>query len=200
MQSGWVAAHCDDDLSFTQQTPDHIATHKSPRAANASTKPSYKLRAWGTSDVDTYLSLLDDPDVWRYMPEDYPNPISHDLAIALIELSNASNHHQVFAVERHSKPVGQVRLEYDVEPNNPACAEISYWVGKRYWNQGIGSDMVDLFTARCLRDNMGLTSLIARVHRDNVCSLKVLEKAGYTVEGPDANNSNWIKLRLMRDA
>lgn len=112
------------------------------------------------------------------MPEEYPNPITRDLATALIELSNASNHHQVFAVERHDKPVGQLRLEYDVDPNDPACAEISYWLGKSYWNQGIGSEIVRLFSARCFRDNLGLTSLIARVHRDNVGSFKVLEKSG----------------------
>lgn len=196
MQQGWVPADCDDDLTFVHHNA--ISSDFAP-TKRVAPKQHFTLRAWGSSDVDAYIALLDDPDVWWFLPEDYPSPISHDLAIALIELSNASNHHQVFAVEREGSPVGQVRLEYDVEPNNPASAEISYWLGQAHWGKGIGSDMVNLFTARCLRDNPGLTSLIARVHKDNVASLRALTKAGYAVESADATRADWVKLRLVRD-
>lgn len=196
MQQGWVPSDCEDDLSLL---PQNAVASGLSRAKRTPSHHAYKMRPWGMGDVEAYVELLDDPDVWRFLPEDYPNPVSRDLAVALIELSNASNHHQVFAVERSGTVIGQVRLEYDVEPNNPASAEISYWLGRDHWGKGIGSDITTLFTARCLRDNPALTSLIARVHKDNTASLNVLGKAGYEVEGPDTTRPDWLRLRVLRD-
>ncbi|MEN8891583.1 GNAT family N-acetyltransferase [Planktotalea arctica] len=193
MQQGWVSDACEDDLSMV------LLNQLDPTARRKDAQSGYALRAWSTGDVDSYIALLGDPDVWRFMPENYPAPFTRDLATALIELSNASNHHQVFAVEFDGDPVGQVRLEFDVEPENPACAEISYWLGRVHWGKGIGSDVVKLFTARCLRDNLGLTSLIARAHRENIGSLRALKKAGYVLEGADPKHADWLKMRLIRD-
>lgn len=162
-------------------------------------QPQYLLRAWGTGDLETYKALLDDPEVCHFMPEDYPNPLSEDMAMALIELSNASNHHQVYAIMRDGDVVGQVRLEYDVEQDNPSSAEISFWIGRPCWGKGIGRDVVKLFTTGSLRDNPWLKSLIARVHDENAKSMKALRNAGYVVEGTDPKRANWLKLRLNRD-
>ena len=202
MQQGWVRADCDDDLTFAPAVSFDTVQLK-PRTKMSvdliPLQPQYLLRAWGTGDLETYKALLDDPEVWRFMPEDYPNPLSDDMAMALIELSNASNHHQVFAILRDGDVVGQVRLEYDVEPDNGASAEISFWIGRAHWGKGIGRDVVKLFTKRSLRDNPWLTSLIARVHEDNVKSMKALLNAGYTVEGADKKRANWVQLRLQRE-
>ena len=100
---------------------------------------------------------------------------------------------------RDGDVVGQVRLEYDVEPDNGASAEISFWIGRAHWGKGIGRDVVKLFTRRSLRDNPWLTSLIARVHEDNVKSMKSLLNAGYVVEGADKKRANWVQLRLQRE-
>ena len=144
------------------------------------------------------MSLLDDPDVWTYMTEQYPDPLTEEEAAALIELSNASNHHQVFEVLRNTKPVGQVRLLFDVDPFNPATAEISYWLGREHWGKGIGSDIVHLFTKRCFADNIGITKLIARVHRDNGASSAILTKASYLLQGHDPKDQGWTLFAKHR--
>ncbi|MCH9824970.1 MAG: GNAT family N-acetyltransferase [Alphaproteobacteria bacterium] len=123
VQIGWISALAEDDFSpifrKNERTPRNAVAYK-PQV-NA-LHPQYSLRPWSSGDLPVYMSLLDDPDVWTYMTEEYPDPLTEEEAAALIELSNASNHHQVFAVLRDAKPVGQVRLLFDVDPLNPATA------------------------------------------------------------------------------
>lgn len=201
MQTGWVPALCDDDIDAPVPSVARTGPARSRVARKVQINalhPQYQLRAWELSDLDTYMALLDDPEVWAHMPEAYPDPLGPDMAEALIELSNASNHHQVFAVMRNTAIVGQVRLLYDVDDSDPGVAEISYWLGRSFWGKGIGSDVVALFTARCFADNGGLTSIIARVHAGNTGSEKVLLKAGYEAEGADPKDADWTIYRVRR--
>jgi len=199
VQIGWISALAEDDFS-----PTFRKNERSKRSAVAlmpqvnALHPQYRLRAWTEHDLSTYVDMLDDPEVWAFMPEAYPDPLTPEAAAALIELSNASNHHQVFAVLRNAKPVGQVRLLFDIDPLNPATAEISYWLGRTHWGKGIGSDIVKLFTKRCFNDNIGITKLIARVHRDNGASAAVLTKAGYMLQGHDPKDEGWTLFAKHR--
>ncbi len=63
--------------------------------------------------------------------------------------------------------------------------EISYWLGKEFWNKGIATQGLALFlevvTAR---------PLIARVAKDNTASIRVLEKNGFTLSGEGKWYSN----------
>lgn len=205
LQIGWVPANCDDDMDF----PSVNTRAGWPEVTNARSgvahepqmnalRPQYRLRAWEPGDLADYIRLLDDPEVWTYLPEAYPDPLTEDLASALIELSNASNHHQVFAVLRNAEIVGQVRLLFDVDDKNPGVAEISYWLGRAHWGKGIGGDIVGLFTKRCFADNPALTSIIAQVHRDNAGSRALLRKCGYMDAGSAPGNADIQILRLTR--
>lgn len=205
VQIGWIPAQCEDDIDVPPyetragwpgigQTRSAIA-HKPQINAR---QPQYRLRAWEQSDIADYLRLLNDPQVWTYLPEAFPDPLTEDLASALIELSNASNHHQVFAVLHNAEIIGQVRLLYDVDDADPGVAEISYWLGRAHWGKGIGSQIVALFTKRCFADNPGLTSIIAKVHRDNAGSQAILRKCGYGDARPDPADSDLVILSLGR--
>jgi len=63
--------------------------------------------------------------------------------------------------------------------------EISYWLGKEFWNKGIATQGLALFlkvvTAR---------PLMARVAKDNIASIRVLEKNGFTLSGEGKWYSN----------
>ena len=63
--------------------------------------------------------------------------------------------------------------------------EISYWLGKEYWGKGVAtqalSEFLDIVKAR---------PLYARVVKDNIASLRVLEKCGFTISGEDKGFAN----------
>ena len=52
--------------------------------------------------------------------------------------------------------------------------EISYWIGKKYWGQGIATRALSMFL-----DVIRLRPLYARAIKDNFASLRVLEKCGF---------------------
>lgn len=63
--------------------------------------------------------------------------------------------------------------------------EVTYWIGKEYWGKGIAT--------RALSELLGQLKtrpLYARAARDNVASLRVLEKCGFTVSGHDKGFAN----------
>jgi RimJ/RimL family protein N-acetyltransferase len=63
---------------------------------------------------------------------------------------------------------------------DPGERELTYWIGRSYWGQGIATCAVDAFLA--VDRSRPLT---ARVAADNVASRRVLEKCGFRVIGAD---------------
>jgi len=63
--------------------------------------------------------------------------------------------------------------------------EVSYWIGKEYWGRGLAT--------KALSDFLGyvkLRPLYARVAKDNIASIRVLEKCGFTMSGEGKGFSN----------
>ena len=58
-------------------------------------------------------------------------------------------------------------------------SEVSYWIGKAYWGQGIATRALSAFLAQANQTR----PIYARVAKDNVGSLRVLEKCGFTISG-----------------
>jgi RimJ/RimL family protein N-acetyltransferase len=63
--------------------------------------------------------------------------------------------------------------------------EITYWIGREHWGKGLAS--------AALREFLRLVQvrpLYARVAKDNIASIRVLEKCGFTYCGEDKCFSN----------
>lgn len=63
--------------------------------------------------------------------------------------------------------------------------EISYWIGKEYWNQGIATKALTEFL-----EYIEVRPLYARVAKDNLPSIRVLEKCGFKTISEDKGFSN----------
>lgn len=63
--------------------------------------------------------------------------------------------------------------------------EVSYWIGREYWGKGIATKALSQF--------LGLVKtrpLYARAAKDNLASIRILEKCGFAVYGEDKGFSN----------
>jgi RimJ/RimL family protein N-acetyltransferase len=194
VQIGWVPSTVVDDISGIRLGHRHASVPSAP--ASLTFGGRYRLRRWTEEDAGVFVALLDNPKLWDFMPEDYPAPLDAGLARSLIELSNASDHHDVFAVEADGEVVGQVRLAFDPASPDRSEGEVSYWIGEAYWGRGIGSDIVAHFSEHSFRSRPGLRSIIAKVHAANEASARILEKAGYVLEGTSGPDG----LRIFRRA
>lgn len=56
--------------------------------------------------------------------------------------------------------------------------EVSYWIGKRYWGKGVATGALSAFL-----EHYTIRPLYARAAKDNVGSLRVLEKCGFIRTG-----------------
>lgn len=63
--------------------------------------------------------------------------------------------------------------------------EVSFWLGKEYWGQGIATRALSAFFG-----HIAARPLYARAAKDNLASLRVLEKCGFTVCGEDEGFAN----------
>ena len=64
--------------------------------------------------------------------------------------------------------VGHVGCYTDQEFGKP---EVTYWIGKEYWGRGIATSALSLFL-----DQIRVRPIYARVAKDNLASIRVLQK------------------------
>ena len=77
-------------------------------------------------------------------------------------------------IVRDGSVLGNV-LSY-VESDMP---EVTYWIGREYWGQGVATAALQLF----LKNVDTRRPIGARVAKDNAASIRVLEKCGFRVTG-----------------
>lgn len=63
--------------------------------------------------------------------------------------------------------------------------EVTYWVGRDHWGRGVATKALTAFL-----DDVGVRPIYARAARDNVASLRVLEKCGFAVTGYESGFAN----------
>ena len=101
----------------------------------------------------------------------------------------------VWAIEVNGETAGGigVELHQDVER---VSAEIGYWLGEAAWGRGIVTEALQAVTAEVFR-RFDLTRIYALPFADHRASVRVLEKAGYTLEGHLRQSA--IKDGVIRD-
>ncbi len=184
VQNGWVRAEAQDDFD-----PYHVRPGW-PRAKSAD---ALTFRQWSQTDAPVFRTLLNNPNVWTFLPTGFPGEITLDAARELISLAEDETLHIVRAICHDGLPVGQVRLEFRTQE-----PELSYWLGEPFWHKGIGRKAVSRFVAECFAADSELDSMIARVKPDNYGSLRILEQTGFVRERGLVVEPEWIGLRRTR--
>ena len=64
--------------------------------------------------------------------------------------------------------------------------EVTYWLGREYWGRGLATRAL----AECLAHVDPTRPIYARAARDNLGSLRVLEKCGFRIIGEDRGFAN----------
>ena len=86
-----------------------------------------------------------------------------------------------FAIASASEVIGGIEIvpQEDVASRS---AEIRFWLGEPFWGQGVASATVEAVTRYGFTE-LGLGRLYAYLNEGNRASSRVMEKAGYVVEG-----------------
>ena len=75
---------------------------------------------------------------------------------------------------------------YVLSYENAGKPEVTYWIGKEFWGKGLATQALSGFLAHGNK----IRPIYARVAKDNIGSLRVLEKCRFTITGEDKGIAN----------
>ncbi|MCF6433953.1 GNAT family N-acetyltransferase [Pseudoalteromonas sp. MMG022] len=75
-------------------------------------------------------------------------------------------------------------------------AYVGYVIAKQYWGRGFGSEALKALVAQYKEQN-SITTLWAGVEKDNISSIKVLTKSGFSLSEGGHRDSNTLHYRLL---
>ena len=70
--------------------------------------------------------------------------------------------------------------------------EVTYWIDRSVWGQGVASQALAL-----ILDTVPVRPLYARAASDNVGSLRVLQRAGFTIIGTEISYANARRTEIV---
>lgn len=143
--------------------------------------PGGRIRSWQAGDAPSLARHANNRKIWLQVRDRFPHPYTLEAAEGWVTLAPAADPETQFAIEVNGEAAGGIGvfLQQDVERYS---AEIGYWLGEAHWNRGITTAAVRRFTDYAF-DRYGLCRLYANVFETNPASCRVLERAGYQLEG-----------------
>jgi RimJ/RimL family protein N-acetyltransferase/catechol 2,3-dioxygenase-like lactoylglutathione lyase family enzyme len=140
------------------------------------------LRHWRPDDAAELAPLADDRRVWRNLRDAFPHPYGIEDARRFIGMAKAMQPETYYAIELEGRLAGAIgyTLHGDVER---VGAEVGYWVAARYWGRGVATAAVLALSRLAFARHPELRRLYAVPFSWNAASARVLEKAGYRLEG-----------------
>ncbi|MEU4745361.1 GNAT family N-acetyltransferase [Actinosynnema sp. NPDC023658] len=135
------------------------------------------LRSVEDSDLDALFEQMRDPESVRMAAFTAKDPDDREAFDAHMARLRASPDITLRAVTLDGDLVGSIGC-FVVEGDT----EITYWIDRSFWGRGVAGEALAQFL-----DVVGVRPLHARAASDNLASLRVLGKAGFTVVGTETS-------------
>ena len=139
------------------------------------------VRSYRIDDAELLALNANNRAIWKNLRDGFPHPYSVENGKSFIEHAMGMSPETNFAICVDDKVVGGIGyvLHTDIER---ISAEIGYWLGEAYWGRGIVTESLIALTQYAIQTH-GLCRVFAVPFEHNKPSARVLEKAGFTLEG-----------------
>jgi RimJ/RimL family protein N-acetyltransferase len=161
------------------------------------------LRPWRFGDETSLVRHANNRRVWRNLSR-LPYPYTAADATVWISRASAQSPFTDLAIEIDGEAAGGIGIEIGRDVFYRS-AEIGYWLGEAHWGRGIATEALRAMTEHAFA-TFDLCRLHAGVFEWNSASMRVLEKAGYTLEArhrknvtKDAQTIDRLVYALVRD-
>lgn len=155
----------------------------------------FKLRPWSVDDLDSLVKYANNQNIAQFMSDVFPHPYTKEHGKTFIEFAGKDHPVHIFAIEVNGEAVGGIGIhpQQDIQRKN---AELGYWLAEPFWGKGIITkairEIIDFAFAK-----YDINRVFARPFGTNIASQKVLEKAGFILEGTFKNAL--IKNGVLQD-
>ncbi|MBL9115224.1 MAG: GNAT family N-acetyltransferase [Verrucomicrobiaceae bacterium] len=142
---------------------------------------SGRIRQHRDSDLEPMIRHAANPKVPRFLMDVFPKPYTREHGEEWLRRCKKASEVEALAIEVNRQYVGEItcRRKDDV---HRLVGIIGYWLAEPYWGQGIMTEAVRVFTDHLLSE-ADLVRVEACVYEPNKASARVLEKAGFMLEG-----------------
>ncbi|MBC8535471.1 GNAT family N-acetyltransferase [Feifania hominis] len=143
----------------------------------------FYLRPWRESDAESIARYAADWEVARNLRDVFPHPYALADARDYIAscLSQGEEDRLCRAIEADGEAVGSIGVFVGKDVYRKS-AELGYWLAKPYWGRGIMSAAVRQMTCMAF-ERFDIVRVYAEPYARNAGSRRVLEKAGFVLEG-----------------
>ena len=141
----------------------------------------YKIRSYDIGDKSALLKYANNSNISKNLRDSFPFPYTEKEAIEWLNMVCYQNPELNFAIANENELIGGIGLMLQPDVYR-FSAEIGYWLAEPYWGKGIATAALRAMTKYAF-ENFNFNRLFAGVFEGNKQSMKVLEKAGYKLEG-----------------
>lgn len=141
----------------------------------------FVIRDWRRGDEETLAHHANNPNIFRNVRDRFPHPYTLDDAKGWVEHAGSENPMTNFAIVVDGEAVGGIgfMMQEDIFRRS---VEIGYWLGEAFWGRGIVTEAVRAMSEYIFA-NFDVCRIYAGVFEWNPGSMRVLEKAGFALEG-----------------
>ena len=153
------------------------------------------VRALRAEDMEFFRALAQDKRITRYIGDGEPWTeayVQQRFAVALSKGEGTDHEVRWFIAESYADlQIGLLALTLRDD-----STEVGYWIAPGWWGNGYARELVILAVAIAQNERLGLP-LIAKVHRDNGASRRVLERAGFVADAAESSELTYRHPQLI---
>lgn len=148
-----------------------------------------KIRKWETEDAKSLAAALSNKNVLNNLRDGLPYPYTEKDALNYINAMRKSDPYSTFAyaVDIDGTAVGSIGA-FRQGNIHFRTAELGYYLDEKYWGKGVMTQAVRLLCEKIFAET-DIIRIYAEPFAYNTGSRRVLEKAGFQLEGILKNNA-----------
>lgn len=141
----------------------------------------YMIRDWRKDDAPGIVKYANNRKISKNLRDGFPYPYNLSDAEEFLTRVRQQDPRVFFALASDSDLIGGIGLGLG-EDVHRFSAEMGFWLAEPYWGKGIMTETVKRLTEFAF-DQYKLKRIFAEPYTTNPASARVLEKAGYILEG-----------------
>jgi len=139
------------------------------------------IRSWSFEDKSAVVKYANNRNIWLNLRDTFPHPYTERDADTYLQSVVDQHPETDFAIATPEEAIGGIALKLK-EDVSKKSAELGYWLGEPFWGRGIATAAVGTVVEYGF-SHFDIVRIWAEVFEWNPASIRVLEKAGFLLEG-----------------
>ncbi len=142
---------------------------------------NFTLRPWTIDDLDSLVKYANNYEIAKNMTDKFPFPYSAENGKNFIAFATQNPPFNILAIDINNQAVGGIGIhpQSDIQCKN---AELGYWLAEPFWGHGIITKAITQMVDHGFK-TWDINRIFAKPFGTNIGSQRVLEKAGFILEG-----------------